>query len=54
MGSNSTVSSTRKGNGKRRLFPFYYMRIVIRITPFRGLYWPARDFSSNPQELDLG
>ena len=37
----------------RRLFPFYYMRIVIHVTPRRGLYWPNRDFVSAPLELDL-
>lgn len=37
----------------RRLFPFYYLRILIHVTPCRGLYWPTRDFSSNPETLDL-
>lgn len=37
----------------RRLFPFYYMRVVIHVTPVRGFCWPTRDFSSRPLELDL-
>jgi len=37
----------------RRLFPFYYMRLVIYVTPRRAYFWPTRDFTSGPQELDL-
>lgn len=37
----------------RRLFPFYYVRIAIHVMPRRGLYWPTRDFSAEPQGLDL-
>lgn len=36
----------------RRLFPYYWMRIPIYVTP-RGVYfWPARDFTKPPQHLD--
>jgi len=37
----------------RRLFPFYYVRILIHVTPRRAFFWPTRDLSSPPQELDL-
>lgn len=37
----------------RRLFPFYYVRILIQVTPRRAFFWPTRDFTSPPQELDL-
>ena len=37
----------------RRLFPFYYVRILIYVTPRRALFWPTRDFTSVPKELDL-
>jgi hypothetical protein len=38
----------------RRLFWGYYLRIVIYVTPRRALYWPERDFTRAPEELDLG
>jgi hypothetical protein len=37
----------------RRLWWSYYMRILIYVTPRRALFWPARDFTSSPEELDL-
>jgi hypothetical protein len=37
----------------RRLWWSYYMRILIYVTPRRALYWPTRDFTSPPEELDL-
>lgn len=37
----------------RRLFPFYYMRISIYVTPYRGLHWPTREFSDTPRMIDL-
>jgi hypothetical protein len=42
--------STRIG---RRLWWSYYMRILIYVTPRRALFWPTRDFTVQPQELDL-
>ena len=30
------------------------MRILIYVTPRRALFWPTRDFSAAPEELDLG
>lgn len=42
--------STRLG---RRLWWSYYMRLLIYVTPRRGLYWSTRDFTSPPEELDL-
>lgn len=36
----------------RRILPGYYMRILIYVTPRRALFWPDRDFSRAPQELD--
>ncbi|HEV7850680.1 MAG TPA: pyridoxamine 5'-phosphate oxidase family protein [Mycobacterium sp.] len=41
--------STRVG---RRLGWPYYMRLLIFVTPRRVLYWPTRDFSTTPEELD--
>ncbi|WP_460359267.1 pyridoxamine 5'-phosphate oxidase family protein [Mycobacterium sp. ZZG] len=37
----------------RRLWWSYYMRILIYVTPRRALYWPTRDFTAAPDELDL-
>jgi hypothetical protein len=36
----------------KRLWWSYYMRLVIYVTPRRALFWPGRDFSASPQELD--
>ena len=38
----------------RRMLPAYYMRILIYVTPRRAFFWPTRDFSAAPEELDLG
>ncbi len=38
----------------RRMFWGYYMRILMYVTPRRALFWPTRDFSAAPEELDLG
>ena len=38
--------------GKRLGWP-YYMRLLIYVTPRRVLYWPTRDFTGPPEELDL-
>lgn len=37
----------------RRLFPFYFLRLLIYVTPRRGFFWPTRDFLRTPEELDL-
>lgn len=37
----------------RRLFPFYYVRLAIQVTPYRILHWPTRDFSQNPRRFDF-
>lgn len=37
----------------RRLWWSYYMRLLIYVTPRRALYWPDRDFTTAPIELDL-
>lgn len=37
----------------RRLFPAWYMRILIYVTPRRALFWPARDFTRTPEVLDV-
>ena len=37
----------------RRLFPFYYVRILIYVTPRRAFFWPTSDFTSTPRELDI-
>jgi hypothetical protein len=38
--------------GRRLMWP-YYIRLLIYVTPRRVLFWPTRDFSSRPEELDL-
>lgn len=43
------IWSTRVG---RRIMWPYYMRLLIYVTPRRALYWPTRDFTTAPQELD--
>lgn len=47
---SGTLWSTQIG---RRLWWSYYMRLLIYVTPRRALYWPTRDFTSSPEELDL-
>lgn len=37
----------------RRLWWSYYMRILIYVTPRRALYWPTRDFTASPEELNI-
>jgi hypothetical protein len=37
----------------RRLWWSYYLRILIYVTPRRALFWPTRDFTARPEELDL-
>jgi hypothetical protein len=37
----------------RKLMDWYYMRIVIRVTPRRVAWWPEGDFSNAPQSIDL-
>ncbi|CDO89510.1 pyridoxamine 5'-phosphate oxidase [Mycobacterium triplex] len=37
----------------RRLFPSYYWRIAIYVTPIHGFYWQTRNFTKEPQSLDL-
>lgn len=37
----------------RRLFPFYYVRLAIQVTPYRVLHWPTRDFSQSPHQVDF-
>ena len=37
----------------RRLMWSYYMRLLIYVTPRRALFWPTRDFTQSPAELDL-
>ena len=38
--------------GRRLGWP-YYIRLLIYVTPRRALYWPTRDFSTTPAELDV-
>ena len=37
----------------KRIAGSYYMRILIYVTPSRIRYWPTRDFSSAPIELEV-
>jgi hypothetical protein len=36
----------------RRMWWSYYMRILIYVTPRRALFWPTRDFTQSPEELN--
>lgn len=38
--------------GRRLMWP-YYLRLLMYVTPRRALFWPTRDFTSAPEELDL-
>ena len=37
----------------RRVFYFYYMRILIYVTPHHVFYWPTRDVARAPEQLEL-
>lgn len=37
----------------RQLWWSYYMRLLIYVTPRCALFWPTRDFTTAPIELDL-
>lgn len=37
----------------RAIFPAWYLRILIYVTPRRALFWPTRDFTSAPEVLDV-
>ena len=37
----------------RRLFPSYYWRLAIYVTPMKAFLWPTRDFTVPPEHLDL-
>jgi hypothetical protein len=37
----------------RRFMDWYFMRLVIHVTPRRILWWPGRDFWREPFELDV-
>jgi hypothetical protein len=36
----------------RRLFPYYWMRLLIHVTPRRVYLWPTRDFTQPPHHID--
>ncbi|MGE2730211.1 pyridoxamine 5'-phosphate oxidase family protein [Mycolicibacterium vaccae] len=36
----------------RRLWWSYHLRLLIHVTPRRVLFWPTRDFTSAPVEID--
>jgi general stress protein 26 len=38
--------------GKWMMWP-YYMRILLYVTPTRIRYWPTRDFSLPPEEVEV-
>jgi hypothetical protein len=38
--------------GRRLMWP-YYLRLLIYVTPRRALFWPTRDFTVTPEELDV-
>jgi Pyridoxamine 5'-phosphate oxidase len=37
----------------RRLFPYYFVRILIYVTPRRAYLWPTRDFGRAPEQFDV-
>lgn len=37
----------------RKLFDWYYMRLLIWVTPRQVLWWPAGDFSRAPREIEV-
>jgi len=37
----------------KRLWWSYYMRILIYVTPRQAWFWPTRDFTASPEELDI-
>lgn len=37
----------------RALFDWYYMRLLITVTPVRFVWWPRGDFSQAPQRLEV-
>jgi hypothetical protein len=37
----------------RRMFPSYYWRLAIYVTPLQAFLWPTRDFAVTPQALGL-
>jgi Pyridoxamine 5'-phosphate oxidase len=38
--------------GRRMMWP-YYIRLLIYVTPRRAVFWPNRDFTCSPEELDV-
>jgi hypothetical protein len=36
----------------RRLFPSWYQRVLIYVTPRRVLFWPTREFTTAPDVFD--
>jgi hypothetical protein len=37
----------------RYLFDWYYMRLMIHVTPHRILWWPGRDFKRTPLGVEV-
>ena len=37
----------------KRLFPSYYMRLLIYVKPTRIRWWPTRDFSQAPSRIEV-
>ena len=37
----------------RLFFDWYYMRLLIYVTPQRIHYWPGRDFAAAPQLIEV-
>src|SRR5215470_6231126 len=35
----------------RQVFPSYYWRLAIYVTPVRAFFWPTRDFTMTPELL---
>lgn len=37
----------------RKIFDWYYLRLLIYVTPERFHYWPERDFAAAPQRIEV-
>jgi Pyridoxamine 5'-phosphate oxidase len=53
VSSRQPASSFMRSRLGRQLFPYYWIRILIHVTPRRVFLWPTRDFTAAPQPVDV-
>lgn len=54
VSSRQPVSRRFSATAPARWFmDWYFMRLLIYVTPIRALWWPGRDTSAAPERLDL-